>query len=147
MKNTMIVVSAMFLAAACGTFGQPKLSADANLEAQIIALDKQGWQAWKDNNPAWFQENMAEELVSISSDGVSDKAQVVKGTPTDCKVRAYSLDNFKFVVLDKNAVLLTYTATQDAVCNGKQIPGSVRVAVNYVKRGDRWLEIMYMETH
>ena len=40
---------------------------------------------------------------------------------------------------------LTYTATLDAVCNGKKAPAKVRAMVNYVKRGDRWLEAMYMQ--
>jgi hypothetical protein len=48
-------------------------------------------------------------------------------------------------MLDKNAVLLTYTATQDAVCGGKQAPAKLQVAVNYVRRGGKWLEAMYMQ--
>jgi hypothetical protein len=60
-------------------------------------------------------------------------------------VAAFSLANFKFVVLDKNAVLLTYTATQDAICGGKKAPTTLQVAVNYVQRGGRWLEAMYMQ--
>jgi hypothetical protein len=48
-------------------------------------------------------------------------------------------------MLDKNAVLLTYTATQDAVCGGEKAPSLLRVAVNYVKRNGKWLEAMYMQ--
>jgi hypothetical protein len=48
-------------------------------------------------------------------------------------------------MLDKNAVLLTYTATQDAVCGGEKAPSSITVAVNYVNRDGRWLEAMYMQ--
>jgi len=51
----------------------------------------------------------------------------------------------QFIVLDRNAVLLTYTATQDAVCGGKKAPTTLRVAVNYVKRDGKWLEAMYMQ--
>ena len=49
-------------------------------------------------------------------------------------------------MLDENAALLTYTAMQDAVCNGETIPAKVRASVNYVKRGGKWLEAFYMET-
>ena len=48
-------------------------------------------------------------------------------------------------MLDANVALLTYTATQDGVCEGKAIPGKVRAMVNYVKRGGKWLEASYME--
>lgn len=35
------------------------------------------------------------------------------------RLAAYSLADFSFIVLDENAVLLTYNkATQDAVCGG-----------------------------
>ena len=68
------------------------------------------------------------------------------GLPRDCEVKSFSFDNFKFVMLDENAALLTYTAMQDAVCNGETIPAKVRASVNYVKRGGKWLEAFYMET-
>ncbi len=77
---------------------------------------------------------------------ISSRAEAIKSTTTGCKVSSFSLANFRFVELDKNAVLLTYTATQDAVCGGKKAPATVQVAVNYVKRGGRWLEAMYMQS-
>ena len=128
--------------------GQMKSGKPANksVEAQITALETQGWEAWKNKNAAWFQTNLTEEFLLVNSEGVSNKAQIVKSTPTDCEVKSFSLDNFKFVLLDKDAALLTYTAKQDAVCNGKTIPANVRASVNYVKRGGKWLEAFYMET-
>ena len=48
-------------------------------------------------------------------------------------------------MLDTNVALLTYTATQDGMCEGKAIPDKVRAMVNYVKRGGKWLEASYME--
>jgi hypothetical protein len=82
----------------------------------------------------------------VNSGGVSNKTQVVKSTATDCQVKSYSLDNFKFVALAKDSVLMTYTAMQDGVCSGKTIPANVRASVVYVKRGGKWLEALYMET-
>ncbi len=127
-------------------FGQTKMSKDSKIEAQIIALEKAGWEAWKNKNAAWFQTNLTEDFLMVNSDGVEDKAQVVKSTPTDCEVKSFSLDNFKFVMLTKDSAMMTYTAMQDAVCNGKTIPAQVRASVNYVRRGGKWLEAFYMET-
>lgn len=84
--------------------------------------------------------------MSIGADGVSNKAQVIAATPTQCQVKSVSLNQFKFVKLDANTVVLTYVATQEAVCDAKKAPTTVRATVNYVKRGDRWLEAMYMQT-
>ena len=126
--------------------GQSKASTNAELEKYIISLDKSGWEAWKNNDPSWFQANTTEEFLSINSDGVSNKEQVVKSTLADCKVKSFSLADFKFVLLNNNAVLLTYVANQDGTCGGKGLSPKVRVSVNYVRRNGKWLEALYMET-
>lgn len=127
-------------------FSQTKMPKNPKVEAQIIALEKAGWAAWKNKNAAWFKANLTEEFLSVNSKGIANKAQVVQSTSTDCEVKSFSLNNFKFVMLDENAVLLTYTTMQDAVCSGETVPAQVRVSVNYVKRGGKWLEAFYMET-
>ena len=109
-------------------------------------MEKAGWEAWKNNNAEWFQSNTTEEFLSINSSGVSDKEQVVNSTPTACDVKNVSIDNFMFVMLSENAVVLTYIAIQDGVCGEKKLAEKIRVAVNYVKRNGKWLEALYMET-
>jgi Domain of unknown function (DUF4440) len=140
----------MILAIAIGTlsiaFGQTKIANDSKLKGQIIALETAGWEAWKNKDSSWTRENVTAEFLLINSGGVSNKEQVIKATATDCEIKGYSLDNFNFVTLDKDSVLMTYTAKQDGVCNGKTIPANVRASVVYVKRGAKWLESLYMET-
>lgn len=140
----------MFLIVICiattVVFGQTNMPDDKNIESQIISLEKAGWEAWKNNNAEWFQSNTTEEFLSINSSGVSDKEQVVNSTPTACDVKNVSIDNFKFVMLSENTVVLTYIATQDGVCGEKKLAEKIRVAVNYVKRNGKWLEALYMET-
>ena len=145
MKKIMMILM-IAVAATSAAFGQAKMSNDSKVEAQVIALEKAGWEAWKNKNAVWYQTNITEDFLLVNSEAVSTKAEVVKSTATDCDVKSYSLDNFKFVMLDKNAVLMTYTAAQDGVCSGKTIPANVRASVNYVKRGGKWLEAFYMET-
>ena len=144
--KTRIMLSVLVLATASAAFGQAKMSNESKLEAKIIALEQKAWQAWKDRNVAYLRANTTETFLSISSEGVSDKAQVLKAVATECKIKSFALHDVKFVMFDQNVVALTYTATQDAVCNGKKAPAKVRAVVNYVKRGDRWLEAMYMQT-
>ena len=143
-KKIMIMMIA--IAASSVALGQTTMSKDSKVEAQIIALEKAGWEAWKNKDSSWTRDNVTEEFLLVNSDGVSNKTQVVKYTATDCEVKSYSLDNFKFVTLDKDSVLMTYTAMQDGVCSGKTIPANVRASVVYVKRGGKWLEALYMET-
>ena len=127
-------------------FAQSSTSKNSNLETQMIALERAGWEAWKNKDSSWIRDNVTEEFLLVNSESVSDKAQVMRSTGSDCEVKSFSLDNFKFVNLDKDSVLMTYTATQDGVCLGKTIPAKVRSSVVYVKRGNKWLEALYMET-
>ena len=145
MKKTIIIIIS-FLTIAANTFGQTKVSKEEKVKEQIIALDKSGWEAWKNNNAEWFHNNTTEEFLSINSEGVSNKAQVVKSVSADCNVKSISLDNFKFVMLNENTLLLTYIATQDGVCGGNKLTAKVRATVSYVKRDGKWLEALYMET-
>jgi hypothetical protein len=144
MKRSLIILLA-FLAVGTAGFAQTKMT-KAQLEKHIIELDKLAWEAWKNKNADWFKTHTTEEFLSINSSGMSNKAEVIRSTPVDCDVTSFSFDNFKFVILNETAVLLTYTATQDATCGGKKIAPRVRASVNYVKRNGKWLEALYMET-
>lgn len=144
MKKAMMIVM-LAIAAAFATFGQTKMTTDSKVEAQIIALEKAGWEAWKNKDTSWVQNNATDEILVISSAGVADRAQYIKDT-LSCDIKSVSLGNFKFVMLDKDAVVMTFTAMQDGVCGGQKIAPQVRATVNYVKRGGKWLVAMYMET-
>lgn len=144
----MLIIMVIAIAASSITFGQTKMSKDTSksVKAQIIALEKQGWEALKNKNGSWFQTNLTEDVLWVSGGGVANKSQIVKLTTTACEVKSYSLDNFKFVMLNKDAALITFTAMQDGVCSGKTIPATVHASAVYVKRGGKWLNVSYMDT-
>ena len=143
----MIVMIA--IAASSVAFGQMKPSKDKNnsVEAQLIALEKQAWEAWKNKNGSFFQSNLSDDTVGVGAGGVDNKAQIVKDiSGGGCEVKSYSLDNFKLVMLEKNTAILTYKAMQDATCNGKTIPAAVWASSMFVKRGGKWLAAFHQET-
>ncbi len=127
-------------------FGQTKMSKDSKVEAQIIALEKAGWEAWKNKNAAWYQTNLADDALQVNGGGVLNKSQILKITGTDCEIKSFSLDNFKFLMLDKNSALITFTGMQDGVCGGKTIPAKVYSTSVYVRRDGKWLNALYTET-
>ncbi len=103
----MIMTMMIAIAASSVAFGQTKMSKDSKVEAQIIALEKAGWEAWKNKDNSWTRDNVTEEFLLVNSEGVAKKTQVVKSTATDCEVKSYSLDNFKFVMTGKDSALMT----------------------------------------
>lgn len=145
MKKTFTILLAFLIIGLAGC-EQTKTSNTAELEQEIITLDKLAWQAWKDKNAEWFKTHTTEDFLSINAEGISTKADVIKATPTECDVKSFSLDDFRFVVLDENTVILTYTAIQDAVCGGEKVTPKVRASVTYVKRNGKWIEAHYIDT-
>jgi hypothetical protein len=144
MKKIIVIITVLSITNF--TFCQTKISKEEKLKAQIIALEKAGWEAWKNKNAAWFRNNTTEECLWISSEGISDKAQMIKSVQTGCNVTSVSIGTFKLVLLNENAVLLTYIAVQDGYCDNKKLAEKIRASVNYVKREGKWLEAFYMET-
>lgn len=142
MKKTITILLLMF--STSFSFAQ-KSKETEKLKQHIIALDKAAWQAWKDKNVQYFRDHTTEDFLSISGNSVSNKAQVLAATPTECDVKSFALDNFQFIVLNSSAVVLTYTVVQDATCGGEKIPAKVRASVNYVKRNGKWLEAFYVD--
>lgn len=120
-------------------------SDNSSVESEIIALEKKGWEAWKNKDADFFRKFLTDDALSVNSGGVSDKAQILKSYG-ECDVKSYSLSEFKFRMLDKNSALLTFTGTQDAVCGGEKAPSSVYATSVYVKRGGKWLNTFYTET-
>lgn len=83
------------------TFSQTKTVKESNLEAHIIALEKSGWNAWKNKDVEWFRANTTEECLWVNADGISNKEQMMKSTLTDCEVSAIVPDDFNFVILNE----------------------------------------------
>lgn len=144
MKNTLLNIIC-FLTLVSTSFGQSKSTKDGMIQAQIIALETSGWDAWKDKNAEWFKTNTTAEFLSINSDGISDKSQVIASI-SDYDVKSVLLEDFKFVRIHKEVVVMTYIANQDGICGDNKLTTKVRAIVNYVKRNGKWLEALYMET-
>jgi hypothetical protein len=142
----IITLMMVIIAASSAALAQTK-SKDAgnSVETQIVALEKKAWEAWKDKNRDFVQNYLSDDAFFVYGDGVTDKSQIIKGFGA-CEIKSYSLDEFKFLMLDKNSALLSYTAVQDAACAGKIQPPKVRSSAVYVKRGGKWLCAFYTET-
>jgi len=88
----IIMLAAILIAASSVAFGQTK-SKDANnsVETQIIALEKQAWEAWKNKNRDFVQNYLSDEAFFVYGDGVTDKSQIVKGFGA-CEIKSYYLN-------------------------------------------------------
>ena len=112
---------AIFLAALFSVFlltagpaAKAEPAEDAALKDQLVKLEKQSWEAWKNRDGKFFQEFLSDDHVEVGFSGIATKAEIVAfvGSPA-CTVKSYELDHFELKMLDKNTALLTYREAQD----------------------------------
>jgi hypothetical protein len=124
-----------------------KMSANAATEQKLVDMEKSLWEAWKNHDSAPFQKLLSSDSVNVNPMGVTGTEQAVKDIGgSDCKVNSYSVDDPKATWVDKDAVLLTYKANQDAVCGGQKVPETVWASSLWVKKGNEWKAAFHQET-
>src|SRR6185312_2272645 len=146
MKMRVTLVSSIMLAlliAAVPLFAENNQAEENSLKTK----EQAGWQAWKDKDPKAFQDMIPDDVVNIA-DGTVDrgKQNILKNLSSGvCAVNSFSLSDFSFQWIDKDAVMMTYTAVQDVACNGKRQPGKVIASSLWVKKGGKWMSPFHQE--
>ena len=144
MKRSIIALALLILVVTFA-FGQTKRK--DSVEAQIVALEKRAFEAWKNKDREFFEDHMSEAGQFLDLNGVGGKAEYVKAIiDNNCTVSRYSLDNTKVSMLSKDVALLTYRYTHDAVCGGNPPEASpLWASTVYIKRGGKWLIAFHQE--
>ncbi len=145
MKKIGLIFLGVFsiLNVATGQVAAPK---DEKLKAHILELDIAAWNAWKDKDVETFRAGTRESFLSVSSEGIITKKDMIETVFVDCDLRTFALHDIGFLRLNKKAVLLTYVATQEGDCDGFPLSPRVLATVTYVREGGKWKEAIYMET-
>lgn len=124
-----------------------KSASTAPTKEALMALEKSGWEAWKNNDMKWFVENTAAYYKGFSANGYVDKAGSIKSlTEAKCVVKSYSISDEQMHMAGPDAAFLTFRAAQDATCNGKRSPANVYSVSVYFRDGDKWNESFYAES-
>lgn len=128
------------------------LAAGASLaddgDAKVIEIEKSLWAAWAAADSKAFEKHVTKDVVNMVPAGFTfGREALVKNIgSSDCKVAGYSLGDIKvFRPADKVAIL-TYSATQDAVCGDYRPPAKILATSVYVKKDGDWKEASYSET-
>jgi hypothetical protein len=139
-----LIVAAATAAPAAGQ--EPRAGAQPD-QATLVALEKRGWEAWKNKDSTAYRAVLADDAISNGRTGVATLAQMVTGLK-DCEVRSFAFDEgtFRVTSIAPNVALLTFKATQDATCGGTAAPTPVWASSLYVRRNGEWRSIFYQET-
>ncbi len=143
MKRSIIALALLTLVV---TFALGQIKRNNLVEAQVVALEKRAFEAWKNKDRKFFEEHMSAAGQYLDADGVGGKPQYVKAIiDNNCTVSSYSLDKTKVTMLSKDVALLTYRYANDVVCGGNREPSPLWASTVYVKRGDKWLIAFHQE--
>jgi hypothetical protein len=119
---------------------------NAALAEAVTTKEKQLWDALKNRDHDAFAKMLASDLIYISTDVVGDKTATVNGikefAPTEV-----NLSDWKTVVLDEDAVVITYTVEAKGTSGGQPLPpGALRASTAWMKRGAEWLAVYHQDS-
>jgi len=142
----LIMILMIAIAASSVAYGQTKMSKDSQLEKEIIALERQSNEAVNKKDAKTLEGIIPADSLIVTEKGIEDRAGFFKTFVDECTVKSFSMDDIKFVMLDKNTVMVAYKYTQDAICNGQTAPSSLWISSLYSKRGGKWLNTFFSLT-
>lgn len=111
----------------------------------VTAKEKQLWDALKNRDHDAFGKMLADDMTYISSDVVGDKAATINGVKNFAPTEL-NLSDWKTVVLDEDAVVVTYTVDAKGTSGGEPIPpGAMRASTVWMKRGAEWVAVFHQD--
>ena len=146
-KNERLSASAVLFASTILLFGAPVMAED--LKAELVAMEKAAWQAWADRDGKVYEKFMTKDAVLVvAGAGVTTgRDMVVAGVNSnECEMTSFDFADVKLRQLTPDVVILTYTATQDTVCGGEELPETVYSTSIYVRQDGEWKSTSYQET-
>jgi len=123
-----------------------KPTAAAPTKDALMTMEKAAWEAWKNRDAKWMQENASEKYVGFGPTGRMDKAASIKSYEQKCEIKSYTLSDDQMQMVGPDVAVLTFRGAQDYTCDGKKGPADVRAASIYVREGDKWKAAFYAET-
>lgn len=123
-----------------------KPTAAAPSKETLMTLEKAGWEAWKNRDSKWTEENYSDKGFGFGKEGRLDRAGMVKAmAAAKCDIKSYSLSDDNLRMLGPDVAVLTFKGTQDGTCDGKKVPTQVWASSVYVREGDKWKALVYTE--
>ena len=128
------------------TSGSSAMAKNAALKDKLEALERKIWEAFKAQDLAAAKQLIASEASSIDMNGFSTFAEF-EPMMKDYTVDSYTLSDFNVIPLDRDAAVLTFSATQNAKYKGEPVPsGPYHCSTTYMSRAGKWVAMFHTET-
>jgi hypothetical protein len=155
MKKIFVIISALIVAAACAAPPTNAPPTNANVatapavaamtEADAIAKEKAIWDTIKKKDYDAFGNMLDVDQVEVTGEAVQDKAGSIAAVK-DFEPSEVTFSDWKFLSIDKDAFVVTYTVNMKGKYKGKEFPAeSARAGSAWVNRGGKWLAKYHQE--
>lgn len=115
-------------------------------QADIEAKERQVWDALKAKNWDAFAGMLSDDFITVGADGVQTKAQMLEEIKK-YDLTEYSFADIKFVKVDADLAIITYTATEKSSYDGHPTPPNpTRASSAWVNKGGKWVGAYHQET-
>ena len=165
MKRLLALAALLLAASACATTENTNtgaLNANANAnsnanaaatatpagptQADIEAKERQVYEAIKSKNWDAFAGMLSDDFVIVNRDGVMAKAAML-GDMKKYDLTEYTLSDFRFLKVDADLAVITYTETEKSTYDGHASDGKpVRASSAWVNRGGKWVAAYHQES-
>lgn len=155
MKKILVIISALIVAAACAAPPTNSPPTNANVatapavaamtEADAIAKEKAIWDTIKNKDYDAFGNMLDEDQVEVTGETVNDKAGSISMVK-EFEPSEVNFSDWKFLPIDKDAFVVTYTVNMKGKYKGKEFPAeSGRASSAWVNRNGKWLAKYHQE--
>jgi hypothetical protein len=115
-------------------------------DAEVIAKEKQAWEAVQKKDFEGFRNIMANDGIYVSHHGILDPAGTIKET-NELELTDLSFSDWKVLSIDKGAVVVTYTAHIQGKIQGQPLVATaVRGSTAWLNREGKWLAIYHQDS-
>jgi len=121
------------------------VSAGPSLQDQIVSKEREELDALKSGHLEQFAALLAEDAVFVDAHGPATKSAIVKNT-AEFRLRDYSMEEVRFVVLSADSGLIAYKITESGVSHGRSFAATLYVSALWARRAGKWVCLFSQET-
>lgn len=127
------------------TASTPAPVSTAELEKQVIDLEKRAWAFSKNNQAEEFRKATTPGYRAIYFGSMKNLEETVKDFAA-IPIKQYTLSDFQVTFPVKDTAVLTYKATDIVVQQGKELKESLNCAAVWVNISGEWKGALYSES-
>ncbi len=115
------------------------------LDSTIVGLERRGWEAIRRKDMAALFK-ITGPFLYVQPTSMSRFTAPAAGQTFDCETRSSAMDSITVTPVGDNGAVLTYRATLDQTCGGRQVPSPQYAMEVWTRRNGQWQVVSRSDT-